>query len=397
MTSSMPRALVACASAWDAPARLPRLLHDAGMRVTVMCPADAAIARTRYAAAVLVGAPSAAAFLEELTAHLAAHRYDWVIAADDPLLDALASRHLRDRASPAARWLPIDVGRVTPDLLASKAAFVELARELGLPIPRSLVCRGAAEIRAAGAAIGFPLVAKRARSYAGMGVRRARDVAELEEAARELGDGSDVVVQAFVEGRLGNTAALFQHGRPVAWLSAFKARTWPGAFGPSCARQLAAPPDVEALLTTLGEALGYHGFGAVDWIASLQTQKLTLLELNARPVPALHLGARDGVDFAVAARAFVRGEPVPPFAARALRDDEPVTPLFPQDFYRAVAEDDTAALRGWQAKVARFDDVPWDDPPLLAHYLRRRLVRRRFDETFLEGAPRSTKGGIDAI
>ena len=381
------RVLVACASAWDAPARLPRLLSDAGCHVTVTCPEGegGALSQTRYVHA-FAPAPRGASPADVVTAlrhHLRRNRYDWVVAADDPLLEALADLGADDLGW-AASWLPVDVGRVSPRVLASKAEFVGVAVAAGLPVPASARATSAEEVVRASASIGFPLVVKRACSYAGMGVRLATTAAELRDACDELCAGTlpEIVVQSFVTGRLGNTMALFQRGVPVAWLSAYKARTFPGAFGPSAARQLADPPEAPGILHALGALLGYHGFCAVDWIEDARTGRLQILELNARPVPALHLGAGDGVDFAGAVRSLVRGEHQGAQRARALRDGEPVTPLFPQDFYRAVTEGDGAALEAWRHGTQPYADIPWDDPPLLAYYLRRRLIRRRFDETF---------------
>jgi hypothetical protein len=397
MSAPVPsRVLVACASAWDAPARLPRLLSDAGCHVTVTCPegAGGALSRTRFAHA-FAPAPPGASPAEAVTAlrhHLRDHRYDWVVAADDPLLEALADLGADDLGW-AASWLPVDVGRVSPRVLASKAEFVKVAAAAGLPVPASAVVTSAEGVLRASASVGFPLVVKRACSYAGMGVRLAATAADLEDACDELCDGPspELIVQSFVTGRLGNTMALFQRGVPVAWLSAFKARTFPGAFGPSAARQLADPPEAHGILHALGAHLGYHGFCAVDWIEDERTGRLQILELNARPVPALHLGAGDGVDFARAVRSLLLGAPQDAQRARSLRDEEPVTPLFPQDFYRAVTEGDSAALEAWRRGTQPFADVPWDDPPLLAYYLRRRLIRRRFDETFPRAAGRSAR------
>ena len=110
------RVLVACASSWDAPARLPRLLSDAGCHVTVTCPEGdgGALSQTRYVHA-FAPAPRGASPAEVVTAlrhHLRESRYDWVIAADDPLLEALAGLGA-DALGWAAPWLPVDVGRVS--------------------------------------------------------------------------------------------------------------------------------------------------------------------------------------------------------------------------------------------------------------------------------------------
>ncbi|MGZ3430014.1 MAG: hypothetical protein ACXVCV_25360, partial [Polyangia bacterium] len=47
-----------------------------------------------------------------------------------------------------------------------------------------------------------------------------------------------------------------------------------------------------------------------------------------------------------------------------------VVPMFPEDVWRAASEN-TLALAAWLPWPGRFSDVPWHDPPLLLHHLRR--------------------------
>jgi hypothetical protein len=122
--------------------------------------------------------------------------------------------------------------------------------------------------------------------------------------------------------------------------------------------------DVRPLLERIGELTRYHGFCAVDWVH--HDDRLRLIELNARPVPTIHMGALAGVDFSRAIRHFLDGQvcvqepPDPP-------GDAPIHPMFPEDVLRASAEG---------AVAFPMRDVPWSDPPLLLHHLRRLLAPR---------------------
>ena len=358
-----PSILIACASEWLAPARLPRVLRRAGARVVALSPRAWPLAQTRFVDEVIDAPPAVDAFVEAMRDHLGRTRYDWILIVDDPLLAALAAR----RAEP---WLDglLTIATAHPwsRALASKAAFCELAAAAGLPVPASRSCSTIDDARAAADAIGLPIMLKTSGGFAGLGVKLVRERRELDASFAALVDGAPVVAQRFVEGPIGNTVVLFDRGLPICWMSAFKVRTWPGPFGPSSARQFMSHADVEPIIRTVGARSGYHGFCAVDWVLDREG-RLQLIELNARPVPAIHMGSLAGVDFSRAVRELLAGTPrVQAPRPRARR----VVPMFPEDVWRAASED-SLSLAAWLPWPGRFTDVPWHDPPLLLHHLHR--------------------------
>jgi carbamoylphosphate synthase large subunit len=358
-----PTILVACASEWLAPARLPRVLARAGAHVVAFCPRAWPLAKTRFADEVIDAPPELAAYVEALRDHLADTAYDWVLIVDDPLLGALAARR-------AESWLdgilPVAAAHPWSSVLASKAAFCMLAADAGLPIPKSRTCWSLKDVRAAAASIGLPLMLKTSGGFAGLGVRLVREARELEASFAALADGVPLVAQRFIDGPIGNTVVLYDRGVPICWMSAFKVRTWPGPFGPSSARQFMSHVDVEPIIRAVGALSGYHGFCALDWVLD-DHGRLQIIELNARPVPTIHMGRLAGVDFSRAVRELLAGVPrVQPPRPRERR----VVPMFPEDVWRAASEN-SLSLAAWLPWPGRFTDVPWHDPPLLLHHLRR--------------------------
>jgi biotin carboxylase len=353
---------MASSADWSSPARLPRVLRRAGCRVEVFCEPRRALAHTRFADQVHAAPDDLPAFVEALRAHLTAHRYDWVLIADDPLLAALAARA-------GEPWLdgilPIAAAHPHRALLASKAGFVDAAAACGLPAPASAVAHSAAEAAAAAERIGYPVMLKRSESFAGLGVRLAASADEFAAAFAAVvdgGDGGAIVLQKFIDGPIGNTIALFDRGRAICWMSAYKVRTWPGPFGPSSARRFMSHPDAEPMLHAIGGLTGYHGFCALDWVCDA-AGRLIAIELNARPVPTIHLCRAAGVDFSRAVRGLLDGGGAvqrPP----ALGDGAPVIAMFPEDLYRASTEKSGASF-GW------LRDVPWADWPLCAWHWRK--------------------------
>jgi len=374
----MGSVLVAVSSNWISIARLPRVLARAGLRVEVLCPADAALAHTQFVDARHALPPGGVAeHAEVLRRHLEHHRYDWVIAGDDPLVAHLCTL---DDAGWLADWFPVAIDRESRDRIASKAAFVAAAPRFGVAVPRSFPCDVPEQVHAAIDRLDGGVIVKRARSHGGIGIQA---FASTREAAAGnfsfVSPAEPVVVQELVRGKVGNTLALFGRGQAMHWLSSVKARTWPGPYAPSCAKQVIDHPEIEPMLDAIGRMTGFHGFAAIDWIIDEHTGRLVALELNARPAPGIHLGEQLATDFAPAVRRFAAGS-----TERSQHAAPPnrVVSMFPEDLFRAVTEKDEAFLVRWRSDHALRSDVPSDDPPLLAYYLQRRSLRRLFDDDF---------------
>jgi predicted ATP-grasp superfamily ATP-dependent carboligase len=357
-----PTVLVACSSAWASPARLPRELKRAGACVHTLSAPGRPLAVTRYAD-VRHGAPADLdGFVAALARLVDRVRYDWVLVTDDPLLTALAAR--RDEPW-LAGLLPIAATHPASEALASKAAFCALGSAAGLPIPAFRSCTRIDDAARAVAELGLPLMLKQSSGFAGLGVRLVRAADELPAAWAAVDNGGVIVAQRFVPGPIGNSVALFVRGRLACWMSALKVRTWPGPFGPSSARRFIVHDDAEPLLRRIGDWSGYHGLCAIDWVLD-GDGRLQLIELNARPVPTVHMGGLAGVDFAAAMRALLAGQPPATPQRPGARDE--VVAMFPEDVWRAASES-RLSLGEWLPRRHRYSDVPWHDPPLLAHHL----------------------------
>jgi predicted ATP-grasp superfamily ATP-dependent carboligase len=354
--------LLACASDWASPARLARVLVDGGARVVAMTAPRRPLATTRFASRVIAAPPDVDGFVTVLREHLRTHNYRWIVLADDPLITAV--RDARHQS-----WLDgvLPIRGAWSDVIASKAALCARATAAGYPIAPSRVCGSLDDARRALVALGSPVVIKQSSEFAGRGVRLVASEGELAQVWRALAAPSEpLVVQRFIAGPVGNTAFLMDRGRPVQWMSAFKARTYAGQFGPSSARRFMDHPDARVLVSRLGELTGYHGFGALDWIHGTD-DRLHVIELNTRPVPAIHLATRAGIDFARGVRELLAGRSTGT-ASPSVRDDTSVHAMFPEDLWRMVTEGkvELRSLFG-QCGIAR--DVPWDDPRLVLHHV----------------------------
>ncbi|MGQ0613750.1 MAG: ATP-binding protein [Planctomycetaceae bacterium] len=363
--------LLVVGGAWLGVARLPRVLEAAGCRVVLLCNPRRFAARTRFVHEVVPAPRDPAGTFRALEPLLARRRFDWVILGDDYVLEEAVRAAGERRAS----FLPVPVEGDAPRLLLSKQAFAAAMVRHALPFPPTEAATGPAEARAAAGRIGYPVIVKPDRGFAGAGLFRAEDaspLARLEENAR-------VVVQRFEEGKVGSTVILFDRGRPLSWMSSYKMDAYPPPFGPSCVRHYVHFPGLEARLQALGALLGMTGLCGVDWIHAPGAAEPLFLELNGRPTPWMHLYREFGTDLPGAIRGFLAGDPVvrpPPPSAPV-----PTVHLFPQHAFRAVSQGD------WRGFVRGFfgrdvpNDLPRDDGKLRRafrmHLFRRAMARIR--------------------
>jgi D-aspartate ligase len=197
----------------------------------------------------------------------------------------------------------------------------ERAAALGLDLPRSF--SGASRQDLVNADLRFPLILKPAVKHHGNAftlakVWRADDraalIARYDEAAALVGTDA-VVVQELIPGAGAaqfSYAALWDRGRPVASLTARRARQYPIDFGyTSTFVETIARADVEHAACRFLESLDYDGLVEVEFKLDARDGRLKLLDVNARAWTWISLGRRAGVDFPYLFWRLAMGEAVP--------------------------------------------------------------------------------------
>jgi hypothetical protein len=131
-------------------------------------------------------------------------------------------------------------------------------------------------------------------------------------------------------------------------------------LSPSCVREITDHRDVTRLAHGIGAFTAFSGFVGIDWIHDQEHDRLVLIELNPRPTPGLQ--PRAGVDFALALRSVLEGNPVEQQPDPSCHD---TLWMFPQSIHRAIDDRDPRGI------LRAFRDAPLDDPRLAASALRR--------------------------
>ena len=359
--------LIVCHAFWEGLSRLPALLHRAECQVHVFGPPGNYVARSRFTQRHHWCSADADTAVNELQTHLTNTdiTYDWIVIGDDPLLYALEKRRSEGWVQALFPSRNMDDGI---DFITSKTHFIQRCQEHDIRVPAFNVCHDQPSLAAAAQQLGWPLVIKEAQGFAGLTVSIANNRAELNNIRCDEG----VIAQQFIEGRVGSAAAIYCHGQLIAWFSYYRARTW-GELGPSAAVEFRYFPELEQILSKLGQLSGFHGMCGVDFIEQHATGEIVLLEQNFRPTLTMDLGRYVGVDFVAAIRLMLEQGQMPSADITVFqqnRDITDVVPLFPQDVFRALDARDKKGLCHWMLHPRWWREMNWHEPGLLIFNLR---------------------------
>jgi protein-tyrosine-phosphatase/predicted ATP-grasp superfamily ATP-dependent carboligase len=187
------------------------------------------------------------------------------------------------------------------DIALDKEKTWQLARNLGVPVPASILFSSTAEI---GRAEQFPLVLKPTHSKVMLGgelstlaVAVVKNEAERQEHLRRWLPVTPVQQQQYVSGRGVGVEMLFNHGKKIWHFAHERVHEYPLSGGASSYRRSIVPPanmllDAERLLS----ALKWHGVAMVEFKMDARGQ-YWLMEINPRLWGSLALSIDAGVDF----------------------------------------------------------------------------------------------------
>lgn len=289
----------------------------------------------------------------------------------------MASRY-RDQLQPLFRYV-IPAPELVEQLV-DKSRFVQLARQLGLPVPSAHACRPAEQPPPNDLA--FPLVLKPL-------IRRPRQWDPISGGAKAVRVDSDaalralwprlaaarvpVLLQQLIPGDESRIESYHVYvdagGRVVGEFTGRKIRTAPPVYGDSTAVEITAAADVRDLGRTLCQKLKLTGVAKFDFKRD-PDGRLLLFEVNPRFTLWHHAGAAAGVNIPALVYRDLTG------ATRATVPQARAGTLWCKPWRDAgAARASGVPLRRWALWALRSHTVSglaWDDPwPLLRSALRR--------------------------
>jgi predicted ATP-grasp superfamily ATP-dependent carboligase len=234
-------------------------------------------------------------YLEELLDRI---RVSVLITASDNTL-ALLRRH---REQLEARVRIALAKEPALGIAINKARTLEVARQLGLRVPRSISVQTVSQVKAALDEIGLPVVVKPVESWASneregarLSCRLVTTLDEAQVAVEELTRfGGTVLFQQFLSGRRESVSLLYANGQIYARYAQRHTRIVGGES--AIRKSIAVPPDIGDAAEHLVREIDLEGIAEVEFRRD-SAENPYLMEINPRLWASTELAVRSGVDF----------------------------------------------------------------------------------------------------
>src|SRR6266702_2483345 len=203
-------------------------------------------------------------------------------------------------------------------IAVNKERTLEVARRLGLGVPRAVTVGAVSEVAAALHEIGLPAVVKPVQSWAWDGQEGSRIKSQLvttpDEARRAVEEltrfGGITLFQEFLPGRRESLSLFYANGEVHARFAFWGKRTYPLMGGIYVLRQaIAFPPDTGDQAERLVREIGLEVYSQVEFRRDA-VGKPYLMEINPRLNMAIGHAVSAGVDFPSLLYQWANGEPI---------------------------------------------------------------------------------------
>jgi len=252
-------------------------------------------------------------FLSTVKTLIVQHRIDVVL----PMTEITTLTLANDPSiwSSGVKWPFADAATVAA--AADKAYVLNLAQQVGVPVPAMHEVASARQGEAAAAAMRFPVVIKPARSrvrtpegWLSTGVSYANDMDDLTCQLDKLHPATfPVLLQERIEGPGVGVFVCYNEGRRCAVFAHRRIREKPPSGGVSVLSEstVADPVAVDYADRLLGP-LKWRGVAMVEFKRDRRDGSLRLMEINGRFWGSLQLAVDSGVDFPALALSVAAGE-----------------------------------------------------------------------------------------
>jgi predicted ATP-grasp superfamily ATP-dependent carboligase/protein-tyrosine-phosphatase len=267
------------------------------------CDPGAAAARSRYVSAlheIPPPAPGHLAWRDRLLEMLEREHFDLVIPCNDPSILPLQLHR--------QQFAPFVDSIYLLDELAFRIAFdkvesYELARSLGIAVPRRVRVSRLDDLAAALSSFSLPMVVKPRASFTAdrltskHHVRLARSPEELALLVQALLPWGDVAVEEKIGGHGAGVEVLAHEGEVLASFQHVRVHEPPTGGGSSYRRSAALDGELFLASQKFLEALRYTGVAMLEFKVDPERGTWAFIEINARFWGSLPLALAAGVDF----------------------------------------------------------------------------------------------------
>lgn len=237
------------------------------------------------------------AFVDFLYNYCKKHAVGMLLPMEDHTMELLArhrERFERITALPIASSAKLHLAR-------DKGQIIRLARNLGIPVPKTWFIRDLAELSQIQHKLPYPVVIKPRRASGAMGISYPRNSQELLDQYRSIHRRFPFpLIQEKIPSRGPGYGASFLLDQSSGIKAAFvhkRLREYPVSGGASTARISTKNDQIRDMAASLLKALDWFGIAMVEFKMDPRDNTPKLMELNPRFWGSLALAIESGVNF----------------------------------------------------------------------------------------------------
>ncbi len=372
---AMAKVLVACLENWDTLQELPFVLNKGGCTVDVFCSKKSWLISNSYYHNWIECSDDTDTYVKELT-ELALRKtdaYDWIIPADEKLLNVLNERIHSEELF--YRILPLTKIE-NRDILASKAGLSRICEKYGITSPKYIVYDHKTPFDSHSLQLRYPILLKQDLSWGGGGILFCNNENELQVNLEKANKEYDIIIQEYITGKDIGVEALYRNGELVEYNAGEVTTYFDSKFTFTTKRNYFNSKRLEGELRNIGKHIGINGFASIQFIYQTQEEIYYLLEVDIRPNFWLPSGRFTGHDFSKAVSRFFTPGPLPENAI--LADENKVTEvaIFYRDIIRVLKRKKIIDLLKW---VFNYKGC-WKFIPLYDKVLFKRVRKELWDK-----------------
>jgi len=270
--------------------------------------------------------------------------------------------------------------------LHNKSSSIKIARDLGIPVPKSIIPNSINEITDFAGEYGYPLIFKSFLSSSSKGVYFVNKIIaekDLEEFLRKnyLNYG-DFIVQQFVKGTGYGVSVLFNNGELKALFTHKRLRERIVSGGPSTLRISTHQSELEEYAVKLLKSANFHGVAMVEFKFDEDKKNAWFIEVNPRFWGSIGLAINSGINFPyLMYRMMIDGDINPVMDYKIGITNKWLLGNISAVINQVIATQNPVHLLNLVNKKDAFDDFYKDDPkPFFAMiYL---MIKRNFKNKF---------------
>ena len=250
-------------------------------------------------------------FAEYLLDYLDQHPQDCMIPVKEESLDVILTYREEFERLTRLPFPPTPIFQICRD----KNKTMELAKQLGIPHPKTVMPRSLEQVEALAKSLDFPVVIKPRMSCSGLGISYVQDSAQLYEAYIKVHEQYPfpMIQEEIPAGEKYDVACLLdENSRPLAIFAQKEIRSFPVQDGASTLQESVWRPDLVDLTLQFLQKAGWSGIAEAEFIIDPRDGRPKLLEVNPRFWGSLQLAVQSGVDFPYLLYEWRCGRPVEP-------------------------------------------------------------------------------------